>query len=113
MSGEEIWELVGRNGVKVTPDEANQFAYVELGDFFESVCKNLKSYPYVLNRTDGVLTSIVYTVDGNTITKTLGYTGGLLTTVTLSGATPSGIALVKTLNYTDGVLTSVSYSGGS
>ena len=77
---------------------------------FESVSKNLKSNPYQLNYTSGVLTSIVYTIGPGSITKTLNYTGSLLTSIVLSGDTPSGIDLTKTLGYTSGNLTSVTYS---
>lgn len=79
-------------------------------EYFETVSKNLKSFPYALNYTVNVLTSIVYTVDAGTITKTLNYTGNKLTSIVLSGNTPSGIDLTKTLNYTGDALTSVTYS---
>lgn len=81
-----------------------------LGEEFETVSKNLKSYPYSLTYTSGVLTSIAYTTGSGTITKTLNYTSGVLTSVVLSGSTPSGIDLTKTLTYSSGVLTSISYS---
>lgn len=81
-----------------------------LGNSFESVSKNLKSYPFVLNYTNEVLTSVVYTLPTGTITKTLNYTSGVLTSVVLSGATPNGIDLTKTLTYTNEVLTSITYS---
>lgn len=78
---------------------------------FESVSKNLKSYPYELNYTGDNLTSIVYDLGGGlTITKTLAYTGDNLTTITLSGSVPSGADTVKTLLYTGDDLTDVSYS---
>lgn len=78
---------------------------------FESTSKNIKAYPYVLNYTGDNLTSIVYTLPvSGTITKTFGYTGDKLTTITLSGDTPSGIDLVKTLAYTGDNLTSITYS---
>ena len=77
---------------------------------FETVSKNLESYPYELNYTGDQLTSIVYTTPDGTITKTLSYSGSQLITITLSGNTPSGIYLVKTLTYTGDVLTSISYS---
>lgn len=77
---------------------------------FESVSKNLKSYPYTLTHTSGRLTSITYTLPVGTITKTLNYTGELLTSIVLSGNTPDGIPLTKTLGYTSGTLTSVTYS---
>jgi hypothetical protein len=77
---------------------------------FETVSKNLKSYPAAYNYAAVKLTSVVYTTPSGTITKTLNYTGDALTSIVLSGSTPSGIALTKTLAYTSGVLTSVSYS---
>ena len=81
-----------------------------LGEEFETVSKNLKSYPYALTYTSGVLTSIAYTTGSGTITKTLNYTSGVLTSVVLSGDTPVGIDLTKTLTYSSGVLTSIAYS---
>jgi hypothetical protein len=77
---------------------------------FETVNKNLAGRPYVVNRTSDLVTSIVYTVGAGTITKTLAYSSGLLTSIVLSGLTPSGISLTKTLSYTDGQLTGVAYS---
>jgi hypothetical protein len=77
---------------------------------FETVSKNLKSYPYVLNYNSGELSSIVYTIGGDSITKTFNYSSGVLNSIVLSGDTPSGIDLTKTLNYSSGVLIGVSYS---
>lgn len=77
---------------------------------FETVSKNLKTYPASLNYTLGVLTSIVYTLPVGTITKTLNYTLGTLTSIVLSGDTPAGIDLTKTLGYTGSELTSITYS---
>jgi hypothetical protein len=78
---------------------------------FETVSKNLKGYPYILNYSAGVLSSIVYNVGGgNYVTKTLNYTTGNLTSIVLSGATPGGILLTKTLSYSGGSLSSISYS---
>lgn len=77
---------------------------------FETVSKNLKGNPYVLNYTAGKLTSIVYTVVGGTITKTLNYTGEKLNSLVLSGSTPNGINLTKTLSYTGDTLTNITYS---
>lgn len=84
---------------------------VSFDDTFETVSKNLKGNPFVLNYTGSQLTSMVYTLpDSLEITKTFAYTGSQLDSITLSGDTPSGIDLVKTLGYTDGKLTSVTYS---
>lgn len=81
------------------------------GVTFETVSKNLRQYNYTLAYTAGVLEKITYVVPSiGDITKTLNYTSGVLTSVVLSGSTPSGISLTKTLTYTSGVLTSITYS---
>jgi hypothetical protein len=92
--------------------DAQLSALASIGQYFETVSKNLKSFPYTLNYTTGVLTSIVYDLGGgNYITKTLNYTTGTLTSIVLSGTLPVDVTLVtKTLNYTTGVLTSITYS---
>lgn len=77
---------------------------------FETVAKNLLSYPYALNFSGSVLNTIVYTVGAGSITKTFNYTNGKLTSIVLSGDTPEGIYLTKTLTYTGENLTSVTYS---
>jgi hypothetical protein len=78
---------------------------------FETVSKNLKSYPYALvYGVDGVST-ITYDLGGGlSIVKTFNYVLGVLTTMVLSGDTPAGISLTKTLSYTGVDLTSVAYS---
>lgn len=108
---------VGASSLYVVVDNAGTLEWLTvagstggLGEEFETVSKNLKSYPYTLNYTAGVLTSIVYTLPSGSITKTLNYTAGLLTSVVLSGDTPSGIDLTKTLSYTGSDLTGVVYS---
>ena len=78
---------------------------------FETVSKNLKSYPYTLNYTNGNLTSIVYDLgDNSLIVKTLNYTNGILTSIVLSGDTPNNIELTKNLNYNNGKISSIVYS---
>jgi hypothetical protein len=78
---------------------------------FETVSKNLKSYPAVLSYISGSLTTIVYDLGGGqSITKTFGYSLGKLVTITLSGDTPSGIDLIKTFSYTGDDLTGVTYT---
>lgn len=82
-----------------------------LGEEFETVSKNLKSYPYTLTYgVDGVDT-ITYDLGGGlSIVKTFNYTLSVLTSIVLSGDTPSGIELTKTFSYTGADLTSVAYS---
>lgn len=77
---------------------------------FESVSKNLRSYPATYTYSSGTLTAVTYAAPGGSITKTLSYTDGKLTSITLSGGTPSGVSLTKTLTYTGDALTGVSYS---
>lgn len=77
---------------------------------FETVNKNLKAYGSVPNYTGTSLTSIIYTKGSSVITKTFGYTGELLTSITLSGDLPTGIQTVKTLQYTDSTLSKTVYS---
>lgn len=82
-----------------------------LGDSYETISKNLKAYPATLAYGGtGDLSTITYTLPSGTITKTFNYTAGNLTSIVLSGSTPSGINLTKTLTYTTGNLTGVSYS---
>lgn len=78
---------------------------------FETVAGNIGSWDATLVRTDGVLTSVVYAMGASEIIKTLGYTGGKLTTITLSGDTPSGITLVKTFVYDGDDVTAITYGG--
>ena len=84
----------GIQGIKGDTGESFQ-------ESFETVSKNLKDYPSTLNYTNGKFTSTVYTLPTGTITKTPYYTGDKLTSIVLSGDTPSGINLTKTFTYTD------------
>lgn len=82
----------------------------EPSNTYETVSKNLKAYPATINYSGTDITSIVYTLPSGTITKTLNFTGDQLTSITLSGSTPTGINLTKTLSYTGDNLTGISYS---
>lgn len=81
-----------------------------LQEEFETVAKNLKSYPNARSYTGARLDSVTYTVPGGTIVKTLNYTGDKLTSIVLSENTPSGIELTKTLTWSGDNLTGVAYS---
>lgn len=74
---------------------------------FETINKNLNSTGATFVYSGGNLQSITY-LSG--VVKTLNYASGVLTSVVLSGATPSAIALTKTFTYTSGNLTQVTYS---
>lgn len=101
------WQVLWWNGVNRT----NIDVPIVDQESFETVSKNLKSNPYVLNYTGDLLTSIVYTTWATTsITKTLSYTGDQLTSVVLSGDLPALIQTTKTLTYTWDNLTSITYS---
>jgi len=78
---------------------------------FETVSQSLNAYPHAINYTTGRITSIVYTLpNASTITKTINRTGDKITTIVLSGATPSGISLTKTFTYTGDNITGIAYS---
>jgi hypothetical protein len=81
-----------------------------LSNEFESISKNLKSYPYVITYIGSDIDYITYITDTGTIIKTFNYTLSVLTSLVLSGDTPSGIELTKTLHYSGSDLTSVTYS---
>lgn len=79
-----------------------------LGDSFETVSANLVAYDNNLNYdVNGNITDIVYS---NGVTKTFNYTGSDITSIVLSGSTPSGISLTKTLTYTSGDVTGIAYT---
>lgn len=85
--------------------------YTAYSEAFETVSKNLKGYPYVISYGGDDIDYITYDIGGGMeIVKTFNYTLGVLTSLVLSGDTPSGIDLTKTLHYTGDDLTSVTYS---
>lgn len=86
-------------------------AALAIGNTFETVSQSLSALPQTITYSSGRISTIVYTLPNNsTITKTINYTGDKVTSVVLSGATPSGIQLTKTLTYTGDNITEVSYS---
>lgn len=79
-----------------------------VAESFETVSNNLPASNATLNYNgSGDITSIVYS---NGITKTFNYTGEDITSIVLSGSTPSGITLTKILSYTSGDVTGITYS---
>ena len=82
-----------------------------LAETYESISQNLAGYPYTITYNGDDIDYITYDLGGGeSIVKTLNYTGDKLTSLVLSGDTPSGIDSTKTLNYTVDDLTSVTYS---
>lgn len=78
---------------------------------FETVSQNIAAKPKTLSYSLGQLVAMVFDLGaGQAITKTFGYVSGVLTTITLTGNTPGGIALVKTLTYSGGNLSAVGYT---
>ncbi len=84
----------------------------KIQETFETISKNIKAYPFIINYTDSNPTSIVYDLgDSLAITKTFTYTGELITSITLSGDIDNNnINLTKVLTYNQGTLVSVSYN---
>lgn len=78
-----------------------------IADTFETVSKNLSSAGAVMGYSGGDLVTITYS---NGIIKTLAYSIDSLSSVTLSGNTPSGISLVKSFQYLGGDLIGYNYS---
>ena len=77
---------------------------------YESIAKNLSVYPYVINKSAGIITSIVYSPDAtHTITKTFNYVNGLLSYVTITG-TSLGATYTKTLTYSGSDIIGASYT---
>lgn len=105
ISGSLVDNTDPQNPIINSPDLSGYVPYT-----YETTAKNLKSYPYTFNRTGDVLNSIVYTTPTGIITKTFNYSGDNVSSIVLSGDTPSGIDLTKTFNYTGSVLTSITYS---
>lgn len=76
-------------------------------DSFETVSQNLDARGASCVYSGELLQSVTY-LSG--VVKTFNYTGELLTSVVLSGSTPSGIDLTKTFSYTGESLTGIAYS---
>lgn len=74
---------------------------------FETVNKNLAGQDATLVWTGGDLATITYS---GGVVKTFAFTGDDVVSITLSGATPSGIDLVKTYTYTGSDITAITYS---
>ena len=106
-SGKSAYELAVEGGFVGTEEEWLASLGSGFADTFETISQNLSANDAVLGYTSGVLTSVTYS---NGVVKTLGYTTGTLTTITLSGA-PAGVTdIVKALSYNgDGDLIGFSY----
>jgi hypothetical protein len=102
-----ILDSEGKIKTEILPDDIG----VGGESAYEIVSKNLRTYPYTLTYgVDGISTIVYDLGEGLSITKTFNYTSSVLTSIVLSGDTPSNIELTKTLVYTGADLTSVTYS---
>ena len=78
---------------------------------FELYNQNMVSLPITGETSTGDrINSLTYGTGPSAFTRTFGYTGDRLTSITLSGAIPSGMPTVKTLTYTGNRITGTSYS---
>jgi hypothetical protein len=85
-------------------DISNLFSLV--GDTFESVSKNIRSWNAVSSTTN----SISYSDGVSTIVKTITKPDAVTIVITLTGDTPAGIDLVKTITLNGANLPTWSYS---
>ena len=88
------------------PDDPSRLA----PETFETVSKNLRSYPATFTYAAGELVSISYATPGGAVIKSFVRSAGRLTSIVLSGAVPPGITTTKTLAYTGGELIGVGYA---
>jgi hypothetical protein len=80
-------------------------------DTFESLNKNLRSKEFTIAEVGENISTITYGSGLQQVVKTFGYSGGKLTTITLSGSgLPYGISTTKTLLYSGSDLVGASYS---
>jgi len=76
---------------------------------YETITKNLNSYPYTINYSGTYISNIVYTVPGGTITKTYSYGNSLISSVALTGSVLPHV-FTKNLVYTGNSVTSATYT---
>lgn len=82
-----------------------------ISETFESVLRNLKSYPTEFTyNVDNQVDTVVYTLPSGSITETINYTGTLISSIVLSGSTPSGVSLTKSFSYSGSYPMSIAYS---
>lgn len=106
-------EVVAGNGVTIDNSNPQHPIISTSGgssNTFEAVLRNLNSYPVTFTYVDGKSDTVSYTTDTGTITETVSYSGNKISSIVLTGDTPSGIDLTKTFNYTGGRITSFTYS---
>jgi hypothetical protein len=81
-----------------------------LADTYETVSQNIKAYPVTFTYTGDLITQVDYDIGTGTVVKTISYTGDKVSSIVLSGDTPSGIDLTKTFSWSGETLLGYSYS---
>jgi len=76
---------------------------------FETINKNLSSYPYVVNYSGSLVANIVYNTGSSTIVKSFNYQGSTLSNIVIKGASLS-YTYTKTLSYSGLNISGASYS---
>lgn len=103
-------------GTNATTRVANGIVYIDTvsaedSKTFEKISKNLKSYNYVINKVNGQITSLEYTVPSlGIITKTINYANGAISSISLSGATLGAETYTKTFVYANNAIAGATYS---
>ena len=99
------WQITATTGAK-----GSAGATGVIPQNYESISKNLGTYPYTITRSGNLVSYITYTTPTGNYVKTYNYVQGVLSYVTISGTPLGSSVYTKTLNYVSGVITSVSYS---
>jgi hypothetical protein len=99
------WQITATTGAKGNPGATGAMPLS-----YESISKNLNTYPYTITRTGNLISTITYTTPSGNYVKSYNYVQGVLSYVTISGTPLGSSVYTKTLNYVSGVITSVSYS---
>lgn len=82
-----------------------------VSETFETISRNLKCYSYAITYDGDDVDYITYDLGGGlSVVKTFNWTDGRVTSIVLSGDTPSGIDLTKTFYYTGDSVTSIGYA---
>lgn len=113
--GTTLPSVVGNEGKYLTTDGVN----ITWGNVsttsntlvtFDTLSKNLKSYPYTLARSGAQITSITFTLpDTSTIVKAFTYSGSQIASIAISG--PSLVSTyTKILQYSGSDITGATYS---
>ena len=110
VEGQEIGVTIEEAPINVSIFGGEQTTSL-LGQTFETINRNMKAYPSSLSFLGGFLNTVIYDLGGgDTITKTFGYSSGVISTIILSGSVPLGISIAKSFTYESGKLKSISYS---